>query len=376
MNGLEDMIRRARCLLVALAISSSCLAASRAMADTVVDMWIGGRFDNRIDIVVLGDGYRAAQMTKFATDATTFMNAFFAEQPLNSYKKYFNVRRINTPSVLSGAGTAPGRNTVYSSYFFCNGLERLLCADINKVQAVLSKNLPAAKREVVIVLVNDTRYGGAGGAIAVASMHVYAKELALHELGHSFGNLDDEYDYGTCHTSGAWGFNVTRQTVRASIPWTKWIPAATPVPTPTDRGVGLYRGAYYCTTGWYRPTFDSKMRTLLRPFQSVNGEQLIRRIYQFVNSIDAVSPMVASVRLTPGTQRIFTVVPINPASATLRYAWRLGGVLISTGKTATVRYTDVSVAKQLQLIVTDATAQVRNDPANVRIDRRNWTVSR
>ena len=249
MSGREDMMRPARLLLAALAISLSCLVAQRAMAEPVIDMWIGGRFDDRIDIVILGDGYRAAQMTKFATDATTFMNAFFAETPLNGYKKYFNVRRINAASVLSGAGTSPGRNTVYSSYFFCHGIDRLLCPDNNKVQVVLARSLPVAKREVVIVLVNDTRYGGSVGAIAVASMHESAKELALHELGHSFGNLVDEYDYGTCQTSGAWGFNVTRQTARANIPWTRWIAAATPVPTPTDRAVGLYRGAYYYTAG-------------------------------------------------------------------------------------------------------------------------------
>lgn len=118
------------------------------------------------------------------------------------------------------------------------------------------------------------------------------------------------------------------------------------------------------------------MRSLGRPFELVNSEQLIRRISQMVNSIDAVAPAVASVRFTPGTQRIFAVTPINPTSSTLRYAWRLNGVLLSTNRTATVRYADVAVVKQLQLTVIDATPQIRNDPANVRINRRSWTVSR
>ena len=72
------------------------------------------------------------------------------------------------------------------------------------------------------------------------------------------------------------------------IKWNQWIDAATPVPTfSTVNGVpGLYEGAAYCDTGLYRPTFDSKMRSLNRPFEAINTEQLLKRIYNLVDPID------------------------------------------------------------------------------------------
>ncbi len=110
-------------------------------------------------------------------------------------------------------------------------------------------------------------YGGSGGAIAVASTHASAVELVLHESGHTFGLLADEYTESppACsNTSEPAQANVTRQTARAAIKWNAWIDAPTPLPTvSTQPGlVGLYEGARYCTTGLYRPTFNSKMRTL------------------------------------------------------------------------------------------------------------------
>ena len=86
--------------------------------------------------------------------------------------------------------------------------------------------------------------------------------------------------------------NVTWEVLRELIEWNHWIDPLTPIPTSSGSGVtGLFQGAKYCSTGLYRPTLNSLMRSLgTVPFGSVNTEQLVRRIYNWVSPIDAVSP--------------------------------------------------------------------------------------
>jgi hypothetical protein len=139
--------------------------------------------------------------------------------------------------------------------------------------------------------VNDPAYGGSGGAVAVSSTHPDAVEIVLHELGHSLGLLADEYGGPPppeCNASvEPPEVNATRSTDRAAIKWNYWINASTDLPTlSTAAGMpGLYPGAKYCDTGLYRPTYNSKMRSLFQSFEQINTE-LIKRYYNFASPID------------------------------------------------------------------------------------------
>jgi hypothetical protein len=248
---------------------------------------------------------------KYATDVETFIQGLFAQEPFKEYQRYFNVHRVDVTSNQSGADH-PERNpsvfvdTALDATYNCAGIQRLICVDSSKVNGVVSGSLSPERRDAILVIVNDTEYGGSGGVIAVASVHSAAVELILHELGHSFGLLADEYGGPpppSCNASvEPPEVNVTMQAQREQIKWNHWIEPSTLVPTiGTAAGVpGLYDGAKHCDTVLYRPTYLSKMRSLSFPFERIDSEQLVKRVYIWVSPIDAGEPSGSTVTLTQG----------------------------------------------------------------------------
>ena len=180
---------------------------------------------NRVDLVILGDGYTASEMEKYANDVENVVNGFFNEEPFTEYQSYFNVHRVDVTSNESGADhpeTGTFKDTAFDATYNCAGNLRLICVDTSKVDAVLSARVAPNQRDLVVVIVNDPQYGGSGGYIAVASTNQAVVELVLHELGHSFGGLADEYVGGgpTCNnTVEPSAPNVTMQTDRNLIKW-------------------------------------------------------------------------------------------------------------------------------------------------------------
>ena len=249
---------------------------------------------------------------------------------------------------------------------------------------MLDRSVPVTARDVVLLLVNDDEYGGSCGAFAVASTNSFSTELMLHELGHSFGLLADEYTDGPCDNSvEPPEVNVTRASTAASIKWAYWIEPGTPVPS-TDTMLGVvsaYEGARYCESGLYRPTFSSKMRDLERPFEQVNTEQLIGRIYNLVSPIDAVSP--ATAELQSESDRCepldFSVtVPGVPDGlpATIEATWSLDGDVVASGNSLNVLSCALTVGvHRIELEVRDVTKAVRNDPAEMLVERFQWNLA-
>ena len=129
----------------------------------------------------------------------------------------------------------------------------MLCVEEHRVFDVLIATVAPDHRDVILVIVNDPEYGGSGGPVAVTSIHPDVVELVLHELGHSFGLLADEYDSDSqlCNDSVEPAeANATKQTNPINIKWnvgggppTGWIELTTPVPTTNSAPglVGLYR---------------------------------------------------------------------------------------------------------------------------------------
>src|SRR5262249_17853545 len=155
--------------------------------------------------------------------------------------------------------------------------------------------------------------------VSVSSLDPNVVELALHEMGHTLGLLADEYtdQPPPCSTtSEPPAANATVQTSRGAIKWNAWIDPSTPVPTvDAVNGIpGLYLGAVYCPTGVYRPTFNSKMRSLGRPYEQINSEQLVRRFYNYVAPLDSFSPTASAVAIPFGGSTTFQVN--TPALAT------------------------------------------------------------
>jgi hypothetical protein len=363
-----------------------CLASiSTARAQTVSSIFSNGDPANRIDIVVLSEGYTAAESAKFTSEANTFINSFFREGIFVDYRSYFNVRSVFVASAESGAThlelTPPvSKNTAFGAFYGCNGVDRALCVDANKVHVAINSVLPANQRDYIIVLVNDPTYGGTGGELAVVSTDPQVVDLMLHEFGHTHGLLADEYDYGPplCNIFEPFQTNATVQTVRNQIKWSHWIDASTLIPTtiPAVAVPGLYQGAVYCASGMYRPTFNSIMRSLGNPFEQVNDEQMVRRFYNIVSTIDSATPTGTSLSAPKGAKPGFSVTPLRPVQHSLSVSWFLDGVLVASGTSFTLDTSALSVAlHSVRAEARDNTARVRSDPFNLTSDSQTWAVT-
>jgi len=253
------------------------MMAVRAQASSVL-LHNTGPSNNRMDIVLIGDGYTSAEMGKWASDAQKVANGMLADPLFGANKAGMNIRRVDVVSAQSGVDEPDKgiyKNTALGVQIGCWGLDRLVCADDNLVYSNVGSVTAADGRDVIVVIANSTRYGGAGGSIATMTMHTSAIELALHEIGHTAFKLADEYDYGSCDTSREpTEANVTLQGTRNGGKWGNLIPSNVQVPTPTgayaNGTLGLFRGGRYCTSGMYRPTENSRMRTLGQPWHAVN----------------------------------------------------------------------------------------------------------
>lgn len=280
--GATPLKRLGRLELENLAALSALPAAQRSLTAPLASptgstvLWNSGASGQRMDIVLIGDGYASADQTKWVADAKKINDGILADPLFAAYKNAINIRRVDIVSPQSGVSEGGvTRNTALGTVIGCYGIDRLVCADETKVFTAVGAVTAADARDVIIVVANSTTYGGAGGNIGTMTMHPQSIEIALHEIGHTAFKLADEYDYGTCDASTEPSeANVTRSNSRTAVKWASKINAATPVPTPAgsyaNGTVGLFVGAKYCTSGLYRPTENSRMRALGQPWHAVN----------------------------------------------------------------------------------------------------------
>jgi hypothetical protein len=250
------------------------------------------------DLVIMGDGYQANQMTQYANDVRQFVDTLSHTPPFDRLWSVINIHRVDVTSTDSGADdpTACGGSGATARTYF----DATFCAD-NKNQRVLGVNITTALDtadaqvppwNAAMVVVNSPIFGGSGRDVAIFSQVVGAEEIALHELGHTGFGLADEYEYFRGCDSGETDrnnhppvepaeANVTINTDRNTLKWRHLVAAATPIPTtsnadctkcdpqgspvPADT-VGLFEGAHYFHCGAFRPEFNCRMR--VSPFPS------------------------------------------------------------------------------------------------------------
>ncbi|MDP6045950.1 MAG: M64 family metallopeptidase [Phycisphaerae bacterium] len=277
-------------------ISAACLLLAATYAQGVVTVINNGPSANRVDVVFLGDGYTAADHAAgtYTTHINSYLNYMFANttnsDPFYRYRNYFNVHRIDVTSNESGADKP--LDSIYvdtaldASYSWGGGVERLLYVNGSKANAARNASLAGASfsAEMQFVTVNDAKYGGGGGSYAVyAGGNGSAYEVAMHEMGHSFDNLADEYGGSAGPYAGGEPseVNVTKNSTGAK--WSQWLGYN----QPGIGVIGAYEGARYYNTGLYRPSNNSKMRSLNQPFDAISREKIILDIYALVDPLDA-----------------------------------------------------------------------------------------
>ena len=237
-----------RGLVIGLALAG-WLGPAAAQGFEVETLRDAGPPELRFNLVVLGDGYRSEDQAKLKTDAQGIVGYLFGVTPLKQYAAFINVKLIHVVSNQNGADNGDfgaQRDTALDSYFNCGGIDRLLCVDGGKAQTIAAEDVPEFNFAVVIV--NDTKYGGSGGAICASSANSESFEVMAHEIGHSLAHLADEYDYegnqAPCsQQQDCSEANVTLRTSLDQIKWKDWILAATPLPTPkTKAGAASPKG--------------------------------------------------------------------------------------------------------------------------------------
>jgi len=260
-------------------------AAAATPAATATSILNNGSSAIKMDYVFVGDGYTAAEMGKWQADAQKIINGFLADPVFAANRNSMNIRRVDVASNQSGADEIDKgiyKDTAMDGEFGCFAIDRLLCVNSTKVYNIVGSVLQPDQRDVIVVVSNSTRYGGSGGEIATVSVAEQAIEIALHEIGHTAFALADEYENGTCNTTAEpTEVNVSRVNTR-SVKWGNLISANTPVPTQpgmyANGTIGVFQGGQYCTAGKYRPTENSRMRTLGYPWHAVN-EGAVRNVF-------------------------------------------------------------------------------------------------
>jgi hypothetical protein len=295
---------------------------------------------DKVDLVLVSEGYTRAELPRFHADVRRLVGVLFRTEPFKSRRRDFNVRAVDIPSPRSGVNRPHAghfRRTPLSLSYGIFGLDRYMLTEAN---AALRDALSGVPYEFVEILANESQYGG-GGILnfhaATAAQAALSDYVFVHEFGHHFAGLGDEYytspvayETGKGEQVEPWEPNITALHDPAALKWRDLVEAGTPLPTPwpkdayerygreaqaaraaliaegrgervldslsraqRDRArellhgaaysgkVGAFEGASYEATGLYRPQVDCIMFTRSRDFCRVCGRAIERVIGQY-----------------------------------------------------------------------------------------------
>ena len=227
----------------------------------------------KIDVAIVAEGYTAEQRENFYADAQTAVNSILAHAPFKQYADRFNFVAVAAESADSDVSIPKEgiwRNTALSSHFSTFYSDRYLTT---LHQRDLHNLLAGIPYEHIIILANTYTYGGGGifNAYTLTTTHHAAfRPVVVHEFGHSFAGLADEYyyddQYENFYSSDVepWEQNLTTLCHFADK-WQDMLPKNTPIPTPANpkkpNRIGVYEGGGYMSKGVYRGYQDCRMKT-------------------------------------------------------------------------------------------------------------------
>lgn len=228
----------------------------------------------KVDIVILPDGYKASEMDLFMKDCDKFTKELFNYHPYNKYKSHFNIYGVMAPSEDSGndiPADSVWKNTQLNTSFYTFDSERYCMTEDFKSVRDLAANAPY---DQIYILVNNKKYGG--GAIfnfynVSVNSNAKAGQIFIHELGHGFVGLGDEYynsstSYNEFYNLEVepWEPNITTL-IDFDKKWKHLLDRNTPIPTPETAEyrdiLGVYEGGGYVAKGVFRPKQDCMMNS-------------------------------------------------------------------------------------------------------------------
>ncbi len=396
----------------------------------LVPLQVTGPPEERLNLIILGDGYTADEMDKFHADVDRNQNVQWSVEPFRSYRNYFNVYMLEIASGVSGIrcdpdnpkGGDPNRVTPLRLHYAdgcynelargitygpapeqgqcpgilgdprCSGNEQRTMYLKQYVEPVLG--IPYNAQNIqTLAIANTFTYGGIGGVHATTSGgSPQGPLISLHELGHSLGNLQDEYPYYDRDVPGGVHPNrepssihhtrmSSEEMIENKAKWWRWlgeesesggiIRAADPD--------GYESGAYYSSNVW-RPSKHSMMRWLGFYFDQVSREHMTQRITGLRNANEM--PVSSTPEGEVGPNDVVWVETMHPRFHELDVTWEINGEVVPNthnSRHLELAKLDVKVGDTIKVTVQDRTEFVR-DPFYLEGPRmtqtREWTVGK
>ncbi len=255
-------------------VGSYFIKPERRLENPSFDVQISGDPANKVDIIILPDGYTNDELGLFIKDCSDFASHLFSFEPYAQNKDKFNIRGVLATSDQSGSDIPADniwKKTILNTSFYTFDSERYCMSSDNKSIRDLAANAPY---DQIYILVNNPKYGGGAiynhYSVSVNSNQMAAK-IFIHELGHGFAGLGDEYynsdvAYSDFYSKDVepWEPNLTTL-VDFDKKWKNMIGEDIPVPTPANEKfngkIGVFEGGGYAARDVYRPSIDCLMNT-------------------------------------------------------------------------------------------------------------------
>ncbi len=356
----------------------------------VVPLQLTGDPKARFSMVVLGDGYTAAEIPKFRAQVDKHLNVLWSIEPFRSYRNYINVYAVEIVSAESGITCDPEvrqQKDTPLKMTFGGGCQNpnargITLADNNVARSYASRATPDFDQ--ILVLANTDTYGGIGGSVATTSGgNSLGPLITPHEVGHSLGRLQDEYTYSARGKPGGPYTGpepasmhmtlLTEEEMRTQQrKWWRWLGEV----SESGGTIGRFEGGQSRTTGIWRPSKHSMMISVGYYFDQVSRERMTQRISEQVALIASSTSTDAPV----GPRDVIWVETAHPVYHELNVSWQVDGKAIPSA--ANSRYLNLGAlglpkAATVTATVVDPTEFVR-DPeirGKALTATRSWTIA-
>jgi hypothetical protein len=316
-------------------------AAAQAAAPAparVVPIQVTGEPASRFSLVILSDGYTAAEMDRYRAHVDKHLNVMWSLEPFRSYRNYINVYSVEIESPESGITCDPAHREVRTTPLgteFGGGCDNPNARGIRvrNEDARLYAAMATPDFDQILTIANTDTYGGIGGSTATTSGgNALGPYITPHELGHSLGRLQDEYTYSARGVmGGVWDRDeptsvqhtlLTESGMRAQqAKWWRWLGEE------SESGgiIGRFEGGQSHVAGIWRPSRHSMMISLGYYFDQVSLERMTDRISDQVELIAAASPATSAVP----PDAILWIDTAHPVYHELDITWQVDGRVVN-----------------------------------------------
>ena len=331
--------------------------------------------------IITGDGFTADQQQDLLRTAVSIAKTLTQTPELARHSGLLNIHVLTAVSRDSGVNTGTNRSlrTAFDASIGCGNLERVACVNWDRVyMALFTQRVPFD--QVAVVLNTESYVGNASASGLIVSRHAQASAITLHEMGHLFAGLADEYVDSalagvTEYREGKFP-NVTTAADPALIPWRHWFTDVARIPqAPGEAGVGRFEGAFYAANGFYRPKLNSVMRSLDGALGEVNAEAWLRNLYRAVPPISAAYPAQRVVAAPAGAVAGFEIVSPWPREL-MTVRWYVDGVEVPQARGAyQYELTSDGLEHQVRAAIEDTSGGIRAPTATEHRAEALWRVS-